>query len=447
MIALELEVFKRIAPTNRERAEIASVVNDLLKRACEAIKKLSVEADPTIVGSVAKDTWLKNPDIDIFILFPKHIERKKLEELGLKIGKEVLPEGVLKYAEHPYTSGFYKGYEIDVVPCYKIEKGAERISAVDRTPLHTDYIIENLKDEQKKEVRLLKQFLKGIGCYGAEARVEGFSGYLCELLIIKYGSFRNLIKEAQQWRRGKKIELVRSNAKFDSPLVVTDPVDPKRNVASAVSSEKFSIFIHACKEYLKAPKLEFFFPKKRKILMRKELLKELKERGAKILGIEFDKPDIIPDNLYPQLRKCEQAILQLCKEQGFEILSSEFYVNKSIVLMFQFEIFEFPSAKKHFGPYLWDENSKKFLAKWLNSKKALTKPYIENDRWVVDIKRDFTNAKALIKSKILSFNLGKDITEIIMKRGCRIIENESLANKKYCKYLSEFLDKRFSWEY
>ncbi|MEW6069420.1 MAG: CCA tRNA nucleotidyltransferase, partial [Candidatus Thermoplasmatota archaeon] len=407
---------------------------------------LSVDAQPLIVGSVAKDTWLKKPDIDIFVLFSKHIPRKELEEKGLKIGREVLPEGMLKYAEHPYTSGFYRDYEIDIVPCYKIEKSAERITAVDRSPLHTRYIIENLHEEQKGEVRLLKQFLKGISCYGAEAQVQGFSGYLSELLIIKYRNFRNLIKEAQHWQKSLRIELVRSNAKFDSPLVVIDPVDPKRNVASAVSAEKFTTFIHACKEYLKAPKLEFFFPGKRKLLSKVSLLKKLKERRTNILGIEFDKPDIIPDNLYPQLRKCKQALLQLCKEYDFKIIRSDFYVNKNIVFIFEFEIFELPNVRKHLGPHIWSENSKDFLAKWARSKKALTKPYIEDDRWAVDIKRDFTNAKALIDSKILKLSLGKDITEIIKKRFYKIIESEKLASPKYSKYLNEFLDKSFRWE-
>jgi tRNA nucleotidyltransferase (CCA-adding enzyme) len=31
--------------------------------------------------------------------------------------------------------------------------------------------------------------MKGTGVYGAEAKVEGFSGYLTELLVINYGSF------------------------------------------------------------------------------------------------------------------------------------------------------------------------------------------------------------------------------------------------------------------
>jgi len=42
----------------------------------------------------------------------------------------------------------------------------------------------------------LKQFMKGIGVYGSELRRRGFSGYLTELLVINYGSFLGVLKEA-----------------------------------------------------------------------------------------------------------------------------------------------------------------------------------------------------------------------------------------------------------
>jgi tRNA nucleotidyltransferase (CCA-adding enzyme) len=44
------------------------------------------------------------------------------------------------------------------------------------------------------EVRLLKKFMKGTGVYGAEIKIGGFSGYLCELLILKYRSFAQTIE-------------------------------------------------------------------------------------------------------------------------------------------------------------------------------------------------------------------------------------------------------------
>jgi len=129
--------------------------------------------------------------------------------------------------------------------------------------LHTQYIKKHLANDQKKEVLLFKQFLRGIGCYGAEAEIEGFSGYLCEILIIKYKSFQLLIEHAKNWKYGHKISLIDiSSPDFETPLVFIDPVDSERNVSSAISEKKFDFFIKACCEYIKQPRMTFFFPKR-----------------------------------------------------------------------------------------------------------------------------------------------------------------------------------------
>ena len=41
-------------------------------------------------------------------------------------------------------------------------------SAADRTQFHTEFMLENLSGPMKNNVRLLKQFLKNNGIYGAE---------------------------------------------------------------------------------------------------------------------------------------------------------------------------------------------------------------------------------------------------------------------------------------
>ncbi len=75
--------------------------------------------------------------------------------------------------------------------------------------------------------------MRGCGVYGSELKTQGFSGYLTELLIIHYGSFENTVKEACFWKPGEKIDLMQhSKIKYDEPLVMVDPTDPKRNVAA-----------------------------------------------------------------------------------------------------------------------------------------------------------------------------------------------------------------------
>ena len=234
---IEKQVLEVVTPQNNDRKQLQQVVKELKQTVSSEIKKRKLPASIEIVGSISKDTYLKNSlDIDLFLTFPISYSKEKMGKQTLEIGRIILRDTEECYAEHPYIRGLFKKYKIELVPSYKIESASQKLSAVDRTPLHTKYVKLNLKEKQKQEVRLFKQFLKGIGCYGAEAEIEGFSGYLCEILVLKYGSFNNLIKHARKWKHGEKLSLTDNGfPSFDTPLVFIDPVDSERNVASALS--------------------------------------------------------------------------------------------------------------------------------------------------------------------------------------------------------------------
>ena len=106
-----------------------------------------------------------------------------MKKEGLSIARKILPDGKELYAQHPYLRGEIEGGGIDLVPCFAIDNSTKSISAVDRTPFHTDWVISNISGLEN-EVRLTKQFLKAIGAYGANSAIGGFSGYLVEILCI-----------------------------------------------------------------------------------------------------------------------------------------------------------------------------------------------------------------------------------------------------------------------
>jgi tRNA nucleotidyltransferase (CCA-adding enzyme) len=109
---------------------------------------------PRLVGSLAKDTHLARPlDVDVFILFPKETARDVLEREGLAMGRAVVPQPVLKYAEHPYVHGVVDGFEVDVVPAYRLRSAAGRLSAVDRTPFHTAFVKRRATPRHRAEIR------------------------------------------------------------------------------------------------------------------------------------------------------------------------------------------------------------------------------------------------------------------------------------------------------
>ena len=170
---------RRVKPGPEDAIRIQSAVDLVISR----LKDLDAE----VHGSFRKGTWLKgDTDVDLFVFYPRSVGKEYLAREALR---EILDrlQGLrtrLAYAEHPYVIVEVDGVEVDVVPALRVESGDQAITAVDRTPFHTRYVTSRLSDEGKDQVRLLKRFLKGIGVYGAEIRVMGFSGYVAELLTI-----------------------------------------------------------------------------------------------------------------------------------------------------------------------------------------------------------------------------------------------------------------------
>ncbi|KXA96256.1 hypothetical protein AKJ39_04870, partial [candidate division MSBL1 archaeon SCGC-AAA259J03] len=240
------KVLEKIKPKQAQREKMAKTRSKLIEKAENATSDYSLTIKPKIVGSAARNTWILEEgerDIDLFLLFPKDTSREKLEKIGLEVGRKISKgKGKEQYAEHPYIHTNIDGFDVDIVPCYDIEDPTNLRSAVDRSTHHQKYVKENLGLEKADQVLLLKKFLKGIGTYGSELRIHGFSGYLCELLIIHFGSFRKLIESAKNWGSSKVINPDDDRKKEElqkifpnQPLIFIDPVDPSRNVAAAVS--------------------------------------------------------------------------------------------------------------------------------------------------------------------------------------------------------------------
>ena len=137
-MGLEEQVLKRVVPSAEEEARIRATVEDVRARVALAVRKYGIPAEPLLVGSVAKGTHLSQAEIDIFVLFPRETTREALEKVGLALG-EFLEDKKRMYAEHPYTRGRWNGFEVEVVPCYQIRDASEKMSAVDRTPLHARF--------------------------------------------------------------------------------------------------------------------------------------------------------------------------------------------------------------------------------------------------------------------------------------------------------------------
>ena len=449
MIHNEIEeiVLSKITPSKDDKNKLEETIKEATKKIREELDNRDINAEIELVGSTAKDTYLKNNlDIDIFLVYPRNLKREIIAEYTLSIGRKILTDTEECYAEHPYIRGYFKDFKIEIVPCYKIEDASQKKSAVDRTPLHTRFIKSNLKEYQKQEVRLLKQFLRGIGCYGAEAEIQGFSGYLCELLIIKYDNFRSLLTKVKDWSYGETIKFYDDKTpSFDTPLIVIDPVDKDRNVAAAVSLEKFNLFIIASKEYLEKPRITFFFPKPVKPWSLEEI--EKKMYSSKYIGIKFRKPDILSENLYPQIRKTMKSIKKYSEKQGFKIYDIRFHVDKKyIYIIVKTDIQPLSETYIQQGPPVNKKiNVQQFIEKWRKHPLAVDQPYEENNRLYVEVKRKYRELTFFLRENLLKMPLGKNIEKII-KEEYEILEDEELLLEELKIFWTEYFEQKYPWE-
>jgi tRNA nucleotidyltransferase (CCA-adding enzyme) len=449
------EVLSRIVPSPEEEAKLREVEKELIAKIDAEASRHDRRLYARLLGSASRGTWLRHQkDLDVFVFFPEEYSKQEMERIITGIAERVLKRVEKRYAEHPYVRGEFHGYDVELVPCYAIPEPKYLKSAVDRTPFHNDYVRKRIPGREN-EVRLLKQFLKGIGCYGAEAKVEGFSGYLCELLVIKFGSFLRVLQAAKGWRRGEVLSLrgdVDVNAarrKFSSPLIFLDPVDENRNVAAALSVQKFSEFVHASKEFLAEPKLEFFFPRERRV-SGEEIEELLRRRGTHLLALSFPTPEVVDDILYPQLRKARRFFEALLREGDFDVVGSAFHVGERSYLFFELSSAEIPVVRLHLGPKVSSLHEPRFLRKYALAKDVLSRPFILGDRWAVYLRRKHTRAEELLGDFIAGGRLReRGVPSHIaraLEAGGEVLSGDACLAEEALLSLLEYLDPRFPWE-
>ena len=399
-LRIKKNVLERIKPGDEERERVDEVTRDLvgkispfLKRGCEVIT----------VGSVAKGTFLsKDRDIDIFIVFDETLDLEGMRRVVRRVGRAVFGSFEERYAQHPYIRAIYRGFEIDLVPALRFSSGAG--TGVDRTPKHTRFVLEKIGDNPGlvDGVLLLKQFAKGIGIYGAEARVQGISGYLCELFILKYGSFESFLDAAGNLAPHNILTM---NGSFtmrtewkNAPLVFVDPVDSKRNVASSLSHDCFELMKRAAGDFLREPRITFFFPNDPSL--------SEKFPGEKLIVMDLSNALIpnIEDIYYPQLRRSEEIVTMFLKDFGVE--KSAIYCDRGRnLIFFQLSKKRLEETYVHAGPPLnLKESVEMFVKRW-----GSQNCFMEGEKIYTVVKRDLTRPAEIIKINLPSVRLGKGI--------------------------------------
>ena len=453
----------QIKPSPETRGRVASLAARLVGEVQEVADAVAQGSKVEIHGSVAKGTYLEGRhDIDVFVFYPEDASREQLERNTLRIGREwARRRGVeysIAYAEHPYVKAFVeedgRPLEVDIVGAYLIESTVDLLSAVDRTRFHTGYVRERVGPRIRDQILLTKQFMKGTGVYGSEVRIGGFSGLLCEILTIHAGGFLNLLRSARCWKVGEVIDPEGKNPsasdRFQAPLVVVDPTDGNRNAAAAVSKDRMARFVHAADAFLREPSEAFFFPRRREPPSAGDLAELARARGTRLTVLSFEKPEVVDDIVYPQVERMINSLRGQLEEHGFSIEgpSSGNVCEEGgrIWILFEIGVHNLPLVERRLGPTVErTEHARRFL-----QKHAGASPYLEGDRWCVDVERRYPDAEGLLRH-ILDNNphgiLPKHLARAIAG-GYRLASNRDAfrSGPDVRLMLVEHLLPRFPWE-
>lgn len=398
------EVLLEIKPSKEEEKEVNKRINDFIKRVNNTLN--SSEYKAVLGGSGAKGTWLKDShDADIFVQFNYKKYKDKSNKLSDILEKKL--EKKFKNIQRLHGSRDYfqiieNDFTFEIVPILKINKSEDAMNITDVSMLHSKWVNNKIKKNPKlsDDIRLTKKLCKANKIYGAESYINGFSGYICEILTIYYKSFRRLIREISKWEKKVIIDPEKyyrtkhevlfnlNNSKLTSPLVVVDPVQKDRNAAAALADDKFEIFIDLSKNFIKSPSKKFF---ERKEITPKSLKKKYNKDELLILDIisKKGKEDVIGCKLL----KAFDFITKKIEKNEFFIKDKGWQFDKENNSLMWWVIKKDKRSKTKIvqgPPTEMKDHVKTFKKKYKNNfdKKGIL---------YAEVKREYMNSKNLIK--------------------------------------------------
>lgn len=411
--AVAAAVLADLTPTPDQEADLAQVAAQLESRATAALAQAGLPGRAAVQGSVAKGTWLRGgADIDLFLLLDPAVPADRLDGAA-GLAAQFLADARRKYAQHPYLTGTFQGYAVDVVPAYAVAAATQKMSAVDRTPFHTAWVHDHLDADGRGAVRLAKRWLKGVGAYGAQTAVGGFSGYLVEVLLVHFGTFAAFLDWLAADAKPRRIALGPDAVHDDvACLVVVDPVDPARNCAAAVTADTLALACAAARAYQATPHRKFFFPAPPRPEPAAALRSALSRQGSQWTGVLLRPQGARMDIVFPQFQRAVRTLTSALAHTGFDVRGTDIAMSAD-----ENEVFiqwltgpPLPASRRHLGPA--DDsrpNAAQFRAKWQDHEDALGPVRAVQGRLEVEVVIRLRTPHQWLEARLAKEPLGKHV--------------------------------------
>lgn len=231
-------------------------------------------------------------------------------------------------------------------------------------------------------------------------------------------------------------------------MILDDPVDPHRNVATALSPESLARFILAAREFLRAPSVSAFFPVPPPAISITEARARVAARGTHVAVVRLPRPSLVDDILYPQLRKAERSIGTEASRLGFDVLGTASVAGVTdLWIGIETGTSVLPTVRVQQGPPPGIGHADAFLEKWsASAARVLQGPYLRADgKLAVDTVREEVRLEPLLVSALPSLALGRDLRES-SKTGVWVRPLPSVeGSPELSELLERLLNKRLPW--
>lgn len=343
------EVVKENKLSKNELAEMQKITKTTISDLNNLIKKAKIKAQVFVGGSFAKNTVIKKQkyDIDIFIRFSKTYKENELSKLLEKIIKNLKNYKIKKiHGSRDYYNISHKEKQnlyFEIVPVIQIQKPEESRNVTDLSYFHVNYITKQIKSNSNlaDEIIIFKTFCYANNCYGAESYIKGFSGYALELLMCKYKTFLNFIKQISKIKLNQETKIIVdikkyyknkneilyniNESKLQSPIIFIDPTYKYRNALAALSLETLIKFQSISKKFLKSPNKKYFEKKELNI---EQLKKYSIAKKAQFLEVKITTNKQAGDIAGSKLLKFNNFLQNYLKKH-YDVLKNEFQYNEN----------------------------------------------------------------------------------------------------------------------
>jgi tRNA nucleotidyltransferase (CCA-adding enzyme) len=440
---MELEkVFDKWRKRLRPDYSIMKSVDSFVDRLNAELKKKKISAECMKGGSIAKDTFLKNDhDVDLFIRFDIRYSEHDISGLTEECLKSLKIKYVRIHGSRDYFQISSNKLNFEIIPVLKVH-ASNYMDAKNVTDLSPEHVLWVRKYTDKNpsiadEIRLAKQFCKAHSVYGAESYINGFSGHILDILVIHFGSFRNLVVHFSKMdpslvsskkpiivdhERHMKDPVRQLNQSKIGPIIVIDPIQKERNAAAALGADKLGDFITACKSIINDPSDDHF--KIRKIGIEDALSSEIKKlrrsgsKRIKVIMINIECLDSSKDIMGTKVMKGCEELVKHSQLSGFQVLSSGWDFNfekKSAGIFLIYHDGGLSTTQEHQGPPL---SAKDACTKFKEAHKT-DEVFTRNNRLYAIIKRKFLLPEDFLKNLIQESFLKSRFKEI----GIRYVKN------------------------